>query len=163
MIPQTRTYYKPYAAYGQPVTSISCGYQRTKLDALKKNFDGYSVTMKAIKNDNGSSVDLYISTKVEDSDLKIRNISVDTNAIKVTVPEKNSNLIRGNYFLHQNVKGGSTWSTQNMTLQNAPFDRIIEVTLLPGTLKIGQQSSEKMVFRFSLTTTFDILYFSINC
>ncbi|PKF49430.1 hypothetical protein AT251_18930 [Enterovibrio nigricans] len=160
VIPMDRTYYKPDKSFGEAVASQSCGYQRTKLDALRQSFDGYSVQVEA-ERDGRNGVMLSISTTVDNPSLNINDVSFDNTKVRVVQPISRSGLITKYAFQQQS--DASIWLSRTFLLPDAPFEKVIELKLDSGAVTMGDMVSEEMVFRFSLTTTFDVLYFSINC
>ncbi|MDD1781057.1 hypothetical protein LRP49_07555 [Enterovibrio sp. ZSDZ35] len=162
VIPTDRTYYKPEAGFGEAVASQSCGYQRTKLDALRRTFDGYRVQVEAEK-DGRNGVTISVSATVENPELNINDVAFDNAKVTVVQPISQGGLITKYAFQHQS--NGDIWLSRTFLLPDAPYEQVIEVQvqLAPGAIIMGDTVSEEMAFRFSLTTTFDVLYFSINC
>ncbi|WP_281543505.1 hypothetical protein [Grimontia sp. SpTr1] len=160
VIPTDRTYYKPEDSFGEAVASQSCGYLRTNRDALKQSFDDYSIKVNA-SQDGRNGVTISVSALVDKPLLDINDIFFDTNKVRLIQPEDREKLKTKNAFRHQS--DGTIWLSRTFLLPDAPFEQVIELELAPGAITIKGSPSERMVFKFSLTTTFDVLYFSINC
>ncbi|USH04727.1 hypothetical protein K6Q96_23735 [Grimontia kaedaensis] len=160
VIPTDRTYYKPEESYGEAVASQSCGYLRTNQDSLKQSFNDYSVKVNA-SQDGRNGVTISVSAIVDRPQLDINDILFDTNKVHLIQPENREKLKTKNAFKHQSY--GTIWISRTFLLPDAPFEQVIELELAPGAITIKGRPSERMVFKFSLTTTFDVLYFSINC
>ncbi|KXF82107.1 hypothetical protein [Enterovibrio coralii] len=160
VIPTDRTYYKPEPGFGEAVSSQSCGYQRTKLDALQRSFDDYRVKVKAEK-DGRNGVTISVSATIDNPKLDINDVAFDLTKVQVNQPAGRDDLAV--QYAFQQQTGESIWLSRTFLLPDAPLEQVIELTLKPGAIIMGDTLSEEMVFRFSLTTTFDVLYFSINC
>ncbi|MGF1865947.1 hypothetical protein L4D15_11845 [Enterovibrio norvegicus] len=160
VIPTDRTYYKPEDSFGEAVASQSCGYLRTNQDSLKQSFDGYSVQVNA-SQDGRNGVDVNVSALVDNALLDINDVSFDASKVHIVQPENRGEITTKNAFQQQS--DGTIWLSRTFLLQDAPYEKVIELELSPGAISIKGSPSELMVFKFSLTTTFDVLYFSINC